>query len=221
MPTTVVLPGARRIWLEVIQGVVIESSNSSVAVVTQGRDERQFVGGTAILRPGRISSDVVSIHKVWIREADGQESAYDLSDFPVDSRPGHSLALVYGAAEGVEQGEFFGAKNITTGKHNFDASIHCARLSQFGLYLAPKFYLKRVKWGLGIGASIGLLCSLLNRMDLSFVIAGLILGFLLCLPVALVQAVIKQIQGQRLVPELNRRALELINKSQSNRSVEG
>ena len=109
MSTTVVLPGPRRIWLEVIKGVVIEATSSSVAVVNQGRDQTQFVGDTAILRPGRISSEVVSIHKVWIRQADGQESAHDLSDFPVDLRPGHSLALVYGAAEGVEEGEFFAA----------------------------------------------------------------------------------------------------------------
>lgn len=212
MPTTVVLPGARRIWLEVIQGVVIESSDSSVAVVTQGRDQRQFVGGTAILRPGRISSDVVSIHKVWIRQADGQESAYNLSDFPVDVRPGHSLALVYGAAAGVEQGAFFGARNLTTGKQNFDASIHCDRLAQFGLYLPPKFYRKRMKWGLILGAIVGLL-GLLFGGDSSVLVAGVILGLLLSLPVALTQGVIKQIQGQRLVPELNRRASDLLSKS--------
>ena len=62
MSTTVVLPGPRRIWLEVIKGVVIEATSSSVAVVNQGRDQTQFVGDTAILRPGRISSEVVSIH---------------------------------------------------------------------------------------------------------------------------------------------------------------
>lgn len=215
MPTTVVLPGARSIWLEVIQGVVIESSDSSVAVVTQGRDRSQFVGGTAILRPGRISSDVVSIHKVWIRQADGQESAYDLSNFPVDSRPGHSLALVYGAAEGVEQGEVFGARNITTNKQNFDASIHCDRLAPFGLYLPPRFYRKRVKWGLIVGAVAGVV-GLLFGGDSSVFFAGVILGLVLSFPVGLVQAVIKQLEGQRLVPELNRRALELLlSKSQS------
>ncbi|RYH66956.1 hypothetical protein [uncultured Xylophilus sp.] len=215
MPTTVVLPGARRIWLEVIQGVVLEASSSSVAVIKQGRDQSQLVGGTAIRRPGRISSEIVSIHKVWIREGDGQESAYDLSDFPVDSRPGHSLALVYGAAEGVEQGQFFGARNITTGKYNFDDSIHCDRLAPFGLYLAPRFYRKRVKWGLIVGAVAGLV-GLLFGGDFSIFVGGVILGFVFSLPVMVVQGVIKQIQGQRLVPELNRRASELLlSKSRS------
>ena len=215
MPTTIVLPGARRIWLEVIQGVVLEASSSSVAVIKQGRDQSQLVGGTAIRRPGRISSEIVSIHKVWIREGDGQESAYDLSDFPVDSRPGHSLALVYGAAEGVEQGQFFGARNITTGKHNFDESIHCDRLAPFGLYLAPRFYRKRVKWGLIVGAVAGLV-GLLFGGDFSIFVGGVILGFVFSLPVMMVQGVIKQIQGQRLVPELNRRASELLlSKSRS------
>ena len=210
MSTTVVLPGPRRIWLEVTKGVVIEATSSSVAIVNQGRDQTQFVGDTAILRPGRISSEVVSIHKVWIRQADGQESAHDLSDFPVDLRPGHSLALVYGAAEGVEEGEFFAARNITTGKHNFDKSIHCDRLRPFGLYLPPKFHRKLMKLGLIIGATVGFLLSLFNGLDMEYVFGGLIVGFLISLPVMLVQGAIKQVQGQRLVPELNRHALDLM-----------
>lgn len=221
MPTTIFLPGDRRIWLEVMQGVVIESSNSSVAVLSQGRDQSQIVGGTAILRPGRIQSEIVSVHKVWIRDADGQESAYDLSDFPVDVRPGHSLGLVYGAAEGVEQGEFFGARNITTGKHKFDESIHCDRLRPFGLYLPSKFYLRRMKWGLIVGAVVGLV-GLLFGGDSSIFFAGVILGLVFSLPIALVQGVIKQLQGQRLVPELNRRALELLlSKSHSGSDPKG
>ncbi|QNK65810.1 hypothetical protein [Variovorax sp. PAMC26660] len=222
MPTTIVLPGGRRIWLQVVQGVVIEASESSVAMVRQGRDQRQFIEGHAIFRPGRISSEVVSIQKIWIREADGRESAYDLSDFPVDSRPGHTLALIYGAAKGVEKGEFFGALNSTTGKFSFDESIHSDRLSPFGLYLPPKFYLKRMAWGAGIGALVGLLCSLSARMDMSFFVAGTILGFVLSLPVMLVQAVIRQLRGQRLVPELNRRALEvLLSESQPGSDPKG
>lgn len=209
MSTTIVLPGARGIWLEVIQGVVLEASSSSVGVVMQGRDQSQIVGGTAIRRPGRISSEIVSIHKVWIREGDGQESAYDLSDFPVDVRPGHFLALVYGAAKGVEQGEFFGARNITTSKHSFDESIHCDRLRPFGLYLPPKFARKRMKWGLITGAVAGLI-GLFFGGDFSIFVGSAILGFVFSLPVMMVQGVIKQIQGQRLVPELNRQALELL-----------
>lgn len=215
MPTTFVLPGNRRIWLQVMQGVVIEASNTSVAVVTQGHDKSQVIDGISLLRPGSISSDVVSIHKVWIRAADGQESAHDLSDFPVDSRPGHSLALVYGAAEGIEQGDFFGARNLTTGKHNFDESIHCDRLSPFGLYLPPNFYRKRVKWGL-VGGAVAGLVGLVSGGDFSIFVGGVIFGLIFSLPIALAQAVIKQIQGQRLVPQLNQCALELLlSKSQS------
>lgn len=222
MQTTIVLPGARRIWLEVVQGVVIDASESQVSVVHQGRDQRQFIGGTAIVRPGRIHSEIVSVHKVWIRDAGGQESAYDLSDFPVDVRPGHSLALIFGAAEGVEDGAFFGAKNATTGKFNFDESIHCDRLSPFGLYLPKKFYRKHMVRGIVIGALIGLLCSLFNGLDISFIVAGVILGFLFSLPLGLVQAAIKQVQGQRLVPELNRRALAvLLSESQCGNDQKG
>jgi hypothetical protein len=222
MPTNILLPGNRRIWLDVVKGIVLDASQSSVAMVHQGRDQRQFIGDTAVLRPGRIHSEVVSIHKVWLREDDGQESAYDLSDFPVDSRPGHSLSLIFGAAGGTSAGEFFGAMNATTGKYNFDESIHCDRLRPFGLYLPPKFYQKRMKWGLVIGISVGLLCSLFNGLDMSFVVAGLILGFVLSLPMMLVQAVIKQLQGQRLVPELNQRALELLlSKGQSGGDPKG
>lgn len=209
MQTTIVLPGARRIWLEVVQGVVIDASESQVSVVHQGRDQRQFIGGTAIVRPGRIHSEIVSVHKVWIREASDQESAYDLSDFPVNVRPGHSLALIFGAAEGVQEGALFGAMNATTGKFNFDESIHCDRLSPFGLYLTPRFYRKRMKWGLIIGAIAGLI-GLLFGGDSSVFVGGVILGFLFSLPVGLVQMVIKQVQGQRLVPEMNRRALAVL-----------
>jgi hypothetical protein len=67
-----------------------------------------------------------------------------------------------------------------------------------------------VKWGVIIGTSIGLLCALLGGTDISFVVAGAILGFLLSWPVGLVQGVIKQIQGQRLVPRLNHLALAVL-----------
>ena len=210
MPTTIVLPGKRRIWLDVVQGVVIDSSESSVAVVQQGRDQRQFVGGTPIVRPGRLHSEVVSISKVWLRSADGKESAHDLSDFPVDVRIGHSMSLIHGAAEGVEEGACFGAMNNTTGKFAFDESIHCDRLRPFGLYLPPGFYRKRMKWGLIVGTSLGVLCAVSAGGDISFVVGGVILGFLLSLPVALVQGVIKQVQGQRLVPRLNHLALAIL-----------
>ena len=215
MPTTIVLPGSRRIWLDVVQGVVIDASESSVSLVHQGADQSQFIGGTAIIRPGRLHSEVVSIHKVWLRDADGQESAHNLTLFPVDLRIGHSLVLVYGAAEGITTGVFFGALNSTTGKFNFDESIHCDRLGPFGLYLPPKFHRKRMKWGVVIGAVAGLVGFLFGG-DFSTFVGGVILGFVFSLPVMMVQGVIKQIQGQRLVPELNRRASELLlSKSRS------
>lgn len=211
MPTTtIVLPGKRRIWLNVVRGVVIDASESSVAVVHQGRDQRQYVGGTPIVRPGRLHSEVVSINKVWLRAPDGKESAHDLSEFPVDTRVGHSMSLVYGAAEGIKEGAFFGAMNDTTGKFNFDESIHCERLRPFGLYLPPRFYRTRMKWGLVIGTGIGVLCAISAGTDISFIVAGAILGFILSLPVALGQGVIKQIQGQRLVPRLNHLALAVL-----------
>lgn len=210
MPTTIVLPGNRRVWLKVIQGVVIESSESEVSVVHQGRDQRQFIGDTMILRPGRIHSQIVSSRKVWIQEADGHESAFDLSDFPLDVRPGHALSLIFGAAEGIQDGTVFGALNTTSGQYSFDRSIHCDRLRPFGLYLPRSFYRKRMQWGLVVGAIGGILCSLLNKWDLSFVVAGVILGLVFSLLLALVQAAIKQLQGQRLVPKLNHLALALL-----------
>lgn len=210
MPTTIVLPGKRRIWIDVVRGVVIESSESSVAVVHQGRDQRQYVEGMPIVRPGRLHSKIVSINKVWLRSADGKESAHDLSECPVDTRVGHQLSLVYGAAEGIDEGSVFGALNNDTGKFNFDQSIHCDRLRPLGLYLPSGFYRKRIKWGLIVGTSLGVLCAISAGTDISFIVAGVILGFLLSLPVALVQGVIKQVQGQRLVPRLNHLALAVI-----------
>lgn len=214
VPTTITLSGNRRIWLNIVQGIVIEASESSVAVVYQGRDQRQVIGGTSIVRPGRLHSEVVSINKVWIRTDAGQDAAYDLSDFAVDVRVGHQLMLVYGAAEGVAEGAFFGAMNTTTGKYAFDESIHCDRLRPFGLYLPAKFYRKRAMWGVVIGVSIGVVCTFLGAKDSSFIVAGAIFGFILSWPVALVQGVIRQLQGQRLVPKLNHFALvHLISKS--------
>lgn len=210
MPTTIVLPGKRRVWLDVIQGVVVDASESSVAMVHQGPDQRQHIGGTPIVRSGRLHSEVLSISRVWLRAADGKESAHDLSNFPVDVRVGHSISLVHGAAEGINEGAFFGALNTSTGKFNFDASIHCDRLRPFGLYLAQGFYKRRMKWGLIIGTAVGVLCALSAGTDVSFVVAGVILGFLVSLPVALLQGAIKQVQGQRLVPRLNDLALAVL-----------
>lgn len=209
MPTSIVLPGSRKIWLEVVKGVVLDASESQVSVVSQGRDGRQFIDGVMILRPGRIYSEIVSVHKVLIREADGEESGYDLSEFPVNSHAGQTLALIYGAAEGVDEGVVFGAMNVSTGKHNFDKSVHCDRLRPFGLYLSPKFYRKRMLWGTILGTITGLIAMFAGG-DSSFLVAGVILGFLFSLPVALVNAVIVQVRGMRLVPELNKRALEVL-----------
>ena len=161
------------------------------------------------MRPGRIYSEIESVHKVLIREADGQESGFDLSEFPVDARTGHSLSIIFGASEGVQKGVIFGAMNGSNGKHNFDRSIHCDRLRPFGLYLSPKFYRKRMLWGTILGAAAGL-TAMFASGDSSFLVAGVILGFLFSLPVALVNAVIVQMRGQRLVPELNKRALEVL-----------
>ena len=210
MSTSIVLPGSRKIWLEVVKGVVLDASESQVSVVSQGRDGRQFIDGVMILRPGRIYSEIVSVHKVLIREADGHESGFDLSEFPVDARTGHSLSIIYGAAEGVQEGVIFGAMNVSTGKHNFDKSVHCDRLRPFGLYLSPKFYRKRIKWGAIIGAIAGLLIFFLTSADSSFLVALPILGVMFSLPVAVVNAVIVQVRGMRLVPELNKRALEVL-----------
>lgn len=210
MPTTIVLPGKRRIWIDVVRGIVIDASESSVAVVHQGRDQRQYIGGTPIVRPGRLHSEVVSLSKIWLRAPDGKESAHDLSKFPVDTRVGHDVSLVYGAAEGIEEGSVFGVLNNTTGKFNFDKSIHADRLRLFGLYLPPGFYRERITWGLIIGTGIGVLCTISAGGDISFVVGGVIFGLLLSLPVALVQAAIKQIQGQRLVPRLNHLALAVL-----------
>ena len=67
-----------------------------------------------------------------------------------------------------------------------------------------------MKLGLIIGATVGFLLSLFNGLDMEYVFGGLIVGFLISLPVMLVQGAIKQVQGQRLVPELNRHALDLM-----------
>ena len=210
MSTTIVLPGSRKIWLEVVKGVVLDASESQVSVVSQGRDGRQFIDGVMIVRPGRIYSEIVSVHKVLIREADGHESGFDLSEFPVDARTGHTLSIIYGAAEGVQEGVIFGAMNASNGQHNFDKSVHCDRLRPFGLYLPPKFYWKRIKWGAIIGAIAGLLIFFLTSADSSFLVALPILGVMFSLPVAVVNAVIVQVRGMRLVPELNKRALEVL-----------
>ena len=215
MSTSIVLPGSRKIWLEVVKGVVLDASESQVSVVSQGRDGRQFIDGVMIVRPGRIYSEIVSVHKVLIREADGHESGFDLSEFPVDARTGHTLSIIYGAAEGVQEGVIFGALNVSTGKHNFDKSVHCDRLRPFGLYLSPKFYRKRMLWGTILGAAAGL-TAMFAGGDSSFLVGGAILGFVFSLPVALVNAVIVQVRGMRLVPELNKRALEvLLSKTHS------
>ena len=120
------------------------------------------------------------------------------------------MSLIHGAAEGVEEGACFGAMNNSTGKFNFDSSIHCDRLRPFGLYLPSGFYKKRLMWGVIVGTGIGVLAAISAGTDISFVVAGAILGFLLSLPVALVQSVIKQVQGQRLVPRLNHLALAVL-----------
>lgn len=64
--------------------------------------------------------------------------------------------------------------------------------------------------GLIIGTGIGVLCAISAGTDVSFIVAGVIFGFLFSLPVALVQGVIKQVQGQRLVPRLNHLALAVL-----------
>ena len=213
MTTNITLSNGQKIWLNVVCGEVLDTSESSVATVHQGRDRPQVMGGTTVFLPGRIHSEIVTTHKVWIRNAEGKDSEHDVSDFFVASRKGHQIALVYGAAEGVNMGEFFGALNISTEKFAFDESIHCDRLRPFNLYIPPKFFRKTLMWGAGIGACIGAVSWMLaTRGDFTLVTGGAIVGLILSLPICLVQACRKQWQGQRMVPEINRSALELLKR---------
>lgn len=209
MPTVITLSNNQRIWLDSIQGTVIEASQGMVPIVHQERDQRQMIGQTMILRPGRVYTDVVSVSQVWIQADDGSESKFDLSDFPVDIRIGHRLALVFGAAEGIKDGTVFGALNVTTGKSNFDQSIHCSRLAPFGLYLTPNFYKNRLKFG----AAAGLILSLyfcVTQKSLEYAFFGLFMGTAISLPIAFLQSILWQISGQGLLPELNRLASKFL-----------
>jgi hypothetical protein len=209
MPTVITLSNNQRIWLDTVQGMVIEASQDVVPVVHQERDQRQMIGQTMVLRPGRVYTDVVSISQVWIRADDGSESKFDLSDFPVDMRVGHKLALVFGAAEGVKDGTVFGAINVTTGKSNFDKSIHCSRLAPFGLYLTPNFYRNRLK----LGAAAGLILSLyfcVTQKSIEYAFFGLFMGTVISIPIAFFQSILWQISGQGLLPELNQLASKFL-----------
>ena len=121
--TTIVLPGPRRVWLEVVQGVVVDASQPFVAVAHDGSDEHLISRHTSSLRPERLRPTAVHVCKIWLRSDDGNESAHDLTNFPVDLRIGHEMALIRGAAEGVREGAYFGAWNQTSGKFAFDVCV--------------------------------------------------------------------------------------------------
>lgn len=207
MPTTITLRGHRRIRLDFVRGTVIETSESLLAVAHPGGNPRGFFGDTTFVRQGRLRHDVVVLRQVWIRTAAGQEAAHDLTHFPVAVRVGHELMLVSGAAAGVAEGAFFGALNLTTGESGFDESIDRDRLRPLGLDLPKWYYRRRVPWGVAMGGATGVACAIVGAQDSAFIVAGALFGFLLAWPVIWIQGRIKQIEGQRLVPQLNLTAL--------------
>ena len=211
MPATITLRGNRRIRLDFVRGTVIETSESLMAVAHPGGNPRRLVGGTPFVRQGRLRHDVMVLRQVWIRTDAGQEAAHDLTHFPVAVRVGHELMLVSGAAAGVAEGAFFGALNLTTGESAFDESIDRDRLRPLGLDLPRRFYRRRAPWGVALGVAtgvaIGIACAVGGAQDRAFIVAGALVGFLLAWPVIWVQGRIKQIEGQRLVPQLNLTAL--------------
>lgn len=148
--------------------------------------------------------------KIWIRSDDGRESAHDLSNFAVDLRIGHDMALVRGAAEGVREGAYFGAWNQTSGKFAFDASVSAERLRPLGLHLPPGFFRRRLAWGSITGVIIGSVYAFLGTREMPIIVLGGLLGYVLSLPLAAIEAALEKRRGRQLVPSLNNFALAIL-----------
>lgn len=207
--TTIVLPGPRRVWLEVVQGVVVDASQPFVAVAHDGSDEHVFLRHTSSLRSERLGPNTVHVCKIWLRSNDGKESAHDLTSFPVDLRIGHEIALIRGAAEGVREGAYFGAWNLTSGKFAFDASVGAERLRPMGLHIPAGFFRNRLAWGGIAGVIIGSVYALLTG-EVPVTVLGGILGSVLSLPLAAIEAALEKRRGRKLVPRLNNFALAIL-----------
>lgn len=145
-----------------------------------------------------------------MQRIDGQNSSYDLSGFPVDFRPGDTLALVWGAAENVEIGELFGLMNTTTRKYAFEESIHPNRLKSFGLHRPQKIFRRHLLWGLSVGWIIGVSFNAGFGQSFLLLLGCTICGGLVSLPISFIKTVINRRQDGKLIRELNFRALMLL-----------
>ena len=150
--------------------------------------------------PPRISTQIVTTSKVWLKKLDGKDAEFDMSDFSVPLRVGHQIAIIYGAAEGIESGTYFGALNKSTGESALDPSIHCTRLKNFGLYLPKNYYRNWFLGSLIVGAVIGLMPGVPFGV-------GIVLGVILVNILAVFLGVVMQVSGQKMLPELNKHAL--------------
>ncbi|WP_157040335.1 hypothetical protein [Polaromonas naphthalenivorans] len=207
MATNITLSNGQKIWLNIIQGTVLESSESSNSIVSSHRGLSDVItNSSGTYTPPRISTQIVTTSKVWLKKLDGKDAEFNMSDFSVPLRVGHQIAIIYGAAEGIENGAYFGALNKSTGESAFDPSIHCNRLKEFGLYIPKNYYRNWFLRSFVIGAVIGLL----PFVDFAL---GIFIGVILTNILAVILCVVKQVKGQNMLPELNKHALQTLHSA--------
>lgn len=205
MSTVILLPRGVRFWVEVTQGVILEPSNPFSARSWCGNGQE-----IDALPWYEQQSDLSDTSKVWVLDGDGEESAHELAACRLDMRIGHSLAVIYGAAEGIREGQLLGAWNLTTGKTGFNNDARLERLSQMGFLFERRFLKKRLNLGALLGIGLGGASSIATNNELSLLVIGASAGILTAVVVAAAQAIVRLLWAKQMVPELNRRALYVL-----------
>ena len=108
---------------------------------TQIHSSTQFHGNQAVTST---SSSTVDHHELFLRDASGQEAAYNLIDLDVPVREGNTVTVVWVMPENAKSGPYVQVRNHNTGDSN---QIEAKRL-------LPWFFKKKLMWMITIGGAI-------------------------------------------------------------------
>lgn len=205
MTSIIVLPGEVRFWMEVVQGEVLDPAEPWIAPSSLKGDGQNVRKAEEVGIHRYEHRRGSATQKIWVKGADGQESAHDVEAIAADLRIGHSVGLIYGAVAGTSQGVLIGALNLTTGGFSCSDSSDLERLTRTGLISAYVSREKSLLWGTAAARFVGALCypvgGALHALAAGVATLPVALGGVLCA---------RRRWARRAVSHVNQRALHVL-----------